>query len=160
MVENISNTRCCGVKMRCPYCLSDETKVVDKRDVEGQVRRRRECLKCLRRFSTRETFERVELRVVKRDGRRETFEHEKIKKGVLIACQRRPISSEKIDKMLNKIEEKLRLKGKEVSSKVIGGLVSNELRKIDKIAYIRFASVYKDFSEVSDFNKEIRGLNK
>lgn len=146
--------------MQCPYCLGKDTKVVDKRDIEGFVRRRRECLKCEKRFSTKEGLERAELRVIKKDGRREPFEYGKIKKGVLAACEKRPVSSNQIDKMLNIIEEKLRKKGKDVKSGIIGDLVSAELKKLDKVAYIRFASVYKDFAELDDFKKEIRELAK
>jgi len=145
--------------MRCPYCFGDDTKVLDKRDVEGFVRRRRECFKCKKRFSTHEKMERAELKVVKKDGRREGFDFEKIKKGVVTACEKRSISAERIDKMLNNVEEKLRKIGKEVGSGLIGDMVSKKLKKMDKVAYIRFASVYKDFTEISDFRKEIRGLS-
>lgn len=144
--------------MHCPYCLSRETKVVDKRDADGGTKRRRECLKCAKRFNTRELAEKHILRVIKKDGRREAFQYEKIKRGVQTACEKRPISSEAIDKMLTMVEEKLRKRGVEVSSKLIGDLVSRELKKIDKVAYIRFASVYKEFNEPSDFKKEIREL--
>ena len=144
--------------MRCPYCFHDETKVIDKRDAEGIIRRRRECLKCSNRFNTREGVERVEIRVIKKDGRTEEFDREKIKKGIQKACEKRPINDDKIEKMVIKIEERLRKKGKEVKTRYIGELVSNELKKTDKIAYVRFASVYKDFSELDDFKKEIKEL--
>lgn len=144
--------------MQCPFCYGNETKVVDKRNVDGLVRRRRECLKCEKRFSTQEKSERAELRVIKKDGRREPFDYNKIKKGVMSACEKRPVSAEKIDMMLNNIEEKLRRKGKEVRSVLIGDLVSKELKKLDKVAYIRFASVYKDFREIGDFKREIKEL--
>ena len=146
--------------MRCPYCLHGETKVIDKRDNEGLIKRRRGCLKCERRFNTLETPERVELKVIKKDGRREPFEHEKLKRGVMKAFEKRPISSEKIEKMLTNVEEKLTKRGKEIPTTFIGDVVSKELKKMDKVAYIRFASVYKDFGEVDDFKKEIRGLGK
>lgn len=144
--------------MQCPYCLHDETKVVDKRDSEGITRRRRGCLKCEKRFNTLESLERADLRVTKKDGRREPFDFEKLKRGVMRACEKRPIASENIEKMLNNVEQRLRKKGKEVKAEFIGDLVSKELRKIDKVAYIRFASVYKDFTEIDDFKKEIREL--
>lgn len=144
--------------MQCPYCLSLDTKVVDKRNAEGIIRRRRECLKCKKRFNTRETIEWAELRVIKKDGRREPFDYNKIKKGVMAACEKRPVSAENIEKMLGKIEEKLRKKGKEIKTSIIGDLVSTELKKLDKVAYIRFASVYKDFAELDDFKKEIKEL--
>ena len=137
-----------------------ETKVKDKREVEGLSRRRRECLRCGKRFTTKEMIERAELRVVKKDGKREAFDHNKLKAGVMKAFEKRPVSSEMIDKMLANIQEKLEKKGKEVKTTFIGDLVSKELKKLDKIAYIRFASVYKDFAEIDDFKKEIKELLK
>jgi len=148
------------VKMLCPYCLNAETKVIDKRDVDGKTKRRRECCKCKKRFNTRETIDTENIRVVKKDGKRESFDYEKIKRGVVKACEKRPVDSEKIDKMIMSVEEKLRRKGKEVESSLIGDLVAKELKKTDKVAYIRFASVYKDFTEVDDFKKEIKDLIK
>ncbi len=144
--------------MQCPFC-GNGTKVVDKRNVEGFVRRRRECLSCEKRFSTHEKIERPELRVIKKDGRQEAFNYEKIKRGIDIACQKRPIGVEKIEKMLANVEEKLRKRGREVRSALIGDLVSRELKRLDKVAYIRFASVYKDFRELDDFKKEIREVS-
>lgn len=150
----------CGVEviMHCPYCSHQETKVIDKRNVEGISKRRRECLKCEKRFNTQEIIERAELRVVKKDGRRETFDTNKLKIGIQKACEKRPISLDQIEKMLTRIEEKLRKKGKEVHSTFIGDLVSSELKKTDKVAYIRFASVYKDFTELDDFKLAIASL--
>ena len=145
--------------MLCPYCHGKETKVMDKRDNEGLTKRRRECLKCQKRFNTLETHERVDLRVIKKDGKREPFDFEKLKRGVMRACEKRPINTDKIDRMLNNMEQKFRQKGKEVKTTYIGDLVSRELRKIDKVAYIRFASVYKDFTEIGDFKKEIKELS-
>ncbi|MFH1270403.1 MAG: transcriptional regulator NrdR [Nanoarchaeota archaeon] len=147
------------LKMLCPYCLHRETKVIDKRDIEGLSKRRRECLKCSKRFNTQEVVERTGLRVVKKGGTREAFDYEKLKNGVMKACEKRPVSSEKIDKMLARTEYRLRRKGKEVKSTIIGDMVANELKKIDKVAYIRFASVYRDFTELGDFKKEIRELS-
>lgn len=144
--------------MLCPYCLHQETKVVDKRDNEGITRRRRECLKCEQRFSTLESIEKAEVRVIKKDGSRQSFDREKIKRGLLKACEKRPVSEEKIEKMLANIEEKIRKRGKEINTNQIGDLVSRELRKTDKVAYVRFASVYKDFTELDDFKKEIKEL--
>src|SRR3989344_6358368 len=144
--------------MLCPYCLHQESKVIDKRDAEGTTRRRRECLKCAQRFNTRENVERIELRVVKKSGQREDFDREKIKKGIMRACEKRPVSDDKIEKMIMRIEEKLRKKGKEAKTSFIGELVSKELKKTDKVAYIRFASVYKDFSDIDDFKKELKEL--
>lgn len=146
--------------MLCPYCLNSETKVIDKRDNESLTKRRRECLKCSKRFNTLEAVERPELRVVKKDGRRENFDYEKLKGGIMRACEKRPISSEKIDKMLGRIEDRLYRKGKEIPSALIGDVVSSELKRVDKVAYIRFASVYRDFTELDDFKKEIKVLIK
>ena len=144
--------------MLCPYCLHNETKVVDKRDIEGLSKRRRECLKCNKRFGTREIVDRPEIRVLKKDGRREEFDIDKIKKGIIRACEKRPISTERIEKMVMNIEQRARKKGNELKSNFIGDLVSAELKKVDKVAYVRFASVYKDFTELDDFKNEIRGL--
>ena len=146
--------------MQCPYCTNEDTKVVDKRDVGNLTRRRRECLKCSKRFNTLEEVEGVRLRVIKKDESREDFDREKIKRGIVRACEKRPVSTEKIEKMLTIIEEKLRKQGKEVRTALIGDLVSKELKKTDKIAYIRFASVYRDFTDLSDFKKEIKELVK
>lgn len=144
--------------MLCPYCLNTDSKVIDKRDIGGNIRRRRECLKCEKRFNTREHVEHVDLQVIKKDGTREDYSREKIQRGILRACEKRPVNTETIEKMVIKIEERLRRKGKEVTSSFIGEQVSKELKKIDKVAYIRFASVYKDFSEIDDFKKEIKEL--
>jgi transcriptional repressor NrdR len=162
VVKKRKNTISCGDKtnMLCPYCLHGETKVIDKRDIENLTKRRRECLKCAKRFNTQEVVERIDMRVIKKDGRREAFDYGKLKGGVMKACEKRPISSEKIDKMLTKVEEKLRRKGKEISSTAIGDMVAGELKKLDKVAYIRFASVYRDFTELDDFKKEIKELVK
>lgn len=146
--------------MLCPYCNNPETKVIDKRDTQGITKRRRECLKCKKRFNTREAIEQSTLRVIKKDGRREIFDREKLKRGILKACEKRPVEMEKIDSMINKIEERLRRKGKEISTREIGENVIKELKKVDKIAYIRFASVYHEFTDISDFKKEIKELAK
>ncbi len=146
--------------MLCPYCSHAETKVTDKRDGGGMTRRRRECLKCSRRFSTKESVEHDEIRVIKKNGQRELFDREKIKRGVMRACEKRPVSDDKIEMMINRVEGRIRMNGKEVKSMAVGELVSKELKKIDKVAYIRFASVYRDFADISDFKKEIRELIK
>jgi transcriptional repressor NrdR len=139
-------------------CLHSDTKVIDKRDVEGVTRRRRECLKCKKRFSTKEFVERAELRVVKKNGNREPFDYEKMKRGVMRAFEKRPVSDEQIDKMLTNVEDKLRKQGKEIPTTMIGDLLSKEIKKLDKVAYIRFASVYKEFAELDDFKREIKVL--
>lgn len=146
--------------MICPYCSHSETKVTDKRDTGTLTRRRRECLKCEKRFSTHEKVEWSEIKVVKKNGQREAFDRDKIINGIKKASEKRPISEEMIEKMVSMVEEKIRKKGREVKSTFIGELVSKELKKVDKVAYIRFASVYRDFADVSDFKNEIRGLLK
>lgn len=142
--------------MRCPYC-SGNTRVLDKRDTEEITRRRRECLKCKKRFTTYEKIE-TKLRVIKKDQRREAFDREKLLLGVMKACEKRPVSQELIEKTVAEIEAKIRGYGPEVPSKVIGELVMKKLKKIDKIAYIRFASVYRQFQDVGDFRKTIKEL--
>lgn len=144
--------------MQCPYCFHDETKVTDKRDVDKITRRRRECLKCEKRFTTHEKIELSAIKVIKKNGQREEFNRDKVRIGIERACEKRAISSEAIEKMIDKIEERVRKAGKEVNSGVIGELVMRELKKTDKVAYIRFASVYRDFADLGDFKKEIRGL--
>ncbi len=142
------------IKMRCPYCGNVETKVTDKRDSEedGITRRRRECLKCERRFTTYERPE-IEIIVIKKDSRREDYSRIKLMTGILRACEKRPVPREEIEKAVNDIEEKLRKKGNEVDSKMIGELVMSKLKKLDKVAYIRFASVYREFKDISDFKE-------
>ena len=141
--------------MKCIYC-SSETKVTDKRESPEGTRRRRECLKCKKRFTTYEKPEKKDIIIVKKDGRRERFSQEKLKNGIMKACEKRPVSVEKIDKLVNEIEEKLLLRRKEVKSENMGKIVMQKLKKLDKIAYIRFASVYRDFKDVSDFKKVMK----
>lgn len=143
--------------MKCPYCSHPETKVTDKRDSEETTRRRRECLKCERRFTTYERPE-IEISVIKKDGRREAYNRDKIKSGIVKACEKRPVSVDKIEDTINDIEEKLRKKGQEVESKYVGELIMRALKKLDKVAYIRFASVYRDFQDMEDFEKEIKEI--
>jgi transcriptional repressor NrdR len=143
--------------MNCIYCGNPETKVTNKRKAGEAIRRRRECLKCARRFTTYETPT-LEITVIKRDGTREPFNPDKLKRGITIACQKRPIPTEKIEKMIQEIEETLRKRGAEVKSSFIGETIMKKLEKLDKVAYVRFASVYKDFKDVSDFKKELKGL--
>lgn len=149
--------------MRCPFCTNDDTKVLDSRDTEdNRTRRRRECEKCQKRFTTYESIEAPELIVVKKDGRREPFSEEKLHKGITIACQKRDISVEKINQVVSAVmlELKEQANGGEVTSKVIGEKVMEKLKEVDKIAYIRFASVYKEFSQVKSFEKEVEQLKK
>ena len=144
--------------MQCPFCSHSETKVNDKRDVDFITRRRRECLKCEKRFSTHERIEWSGLTVLKKNGERQAFDRLKILTGIQKACEKRPVSDEVIEQMVNRIEDKLRKKGNSVKSSFIGEYVSQELKKTDKVAYIRFASVYRDFADISDFKNEIKGL--
>ena len=144
--------------MLCPYCQNPETKVIDKRDSHEITKRRRECLKCAKRFNTREAVEHAVVRVIKKDGRRENFDREKLKRGILKACEKRPVGIDKIEIMVNRIEDKLRKQGKEATTRLIGENVARELKKLDKVAYIRFASVYHEFTDIADFKKELREL--
>jgi len=141
--------------MKCIFCEA-ETRVTDKRESPDGTRRRRECQKCKRRFTTYEKPEKKDVIIVKKDGRRERFSKEKLKNGLMRACEKRPVSIDKIDRVVDYVEEKLLIRGKEVKSEMIGKLVMNKLKKIDKVAYIRFASVYKDFKDVRDFKKVIK----
>ncbi len=145
--------------MLCPYCNNSDTKVTDKRDNLMQIRRRRECLKCSKRFTTYEHIE-LEVKVIKKDGRREKFDGYKLLKGIEKAFEKRSQSSDEIDKITGDIEAKINrlAKGKEIKSSRIGQLVMNKLKKIDKVAYIRYASVYREFADIDDFKNEIKGL--
>ncbi len=145
--------------MDCPYCSHTKSKVTDKRSSPSGIRRRRECLnsKCKKRFTTYERIERGDLYVIKKDGRREKFNRDKLETGIQKAFEKRPVSHEKINKMINEIEEQIRKRGKkEIKSSLIGDLVSKKMKKIDKVAYIRFASVYRDFEDIKDFKEAIR----
>lgn len=145
--------------MDCPYCSNTTLKVTDKRGSPEGIRRRRECLKCKKRFTTYEKVVENNLYIIKKDKRREKFDREKLKKGIDKAFEKRSVSKEKIDKMINDIEERLRKKGeKEIKSSVIGELVMKKIKKLDNVAHIRFASVYRDFQDVKDFKREMKGL--
>jgi transcriptional repressor NrdR len=145
--------------MKCPYCGSEETEVVETRDGEGATRRRRECKKCEKRFTTYERVENVDLIVIKKDGRRERFDRDKLKRGIVRAVEKRPVSTELVDSILFEIEQEMRCKdGTEVSSRTVGNAVLRKLKKIDKVAYMRFASVYLDFESLGDFEKLIEKL--
>jgi len=148
--------------MECPYCQHHATKVTDSRDTGVlSIRRRRECLKCKKRFTTYEHIEMRPIYVIKKDGRREKFEREKIKHGIMKALEKRPVSPEKTDQIIERIEEKIRRTGKEeISSKQIGEYVMEQLKKTDHVAYIRFASVYRSFADINSFEDEIKKLTK
>ena len=149
--------------MRCPYCGAVETEVVETRDSEDleTIRRRRACLKCEKRFTTYERVENVNLIVIKKDGKREQFDRDKLKGGILKACEKTKVSLDKIEKIVTEVERELRSgESVEVESKKIGQMVAGKLKKIDKVAYIRFSSVFKRFVDVEDFEKEVRKLIK
>ncbi len=149
--------------MKCPYCLHFKTKVLDKRDMPDidTIRRRRECLKCGKRFTTYERIEMTGFSVVKKDGSRESFDRDKLAMGLLKACEKRPIPREHIEKLVNEIEAELRhYEEREVASEVVGKLAMDGLKALDKVAYIRFASVYRDFTDLHSFEKELKSLKK
>ena len=149
--------------MKCPYCNNEETQVIDTRDTENleATRRRRECLKCNKRVTTYERVEETEIAVVKKDGKRERFERQKVINGILKACEKRDISLEKIEKLVDDVESDLRKRDSvEVESKVIGELIMKKLKSLDKIAYIRFASVYREFEDLERFEEELEKLQK
>jgi transcriptional repressor NrdR len=149
--------------MKCPYCLSEKSRVVDKRDIPemDSIRRRRECLKCGKRYTSYERIELTGLSVLKKDGSRESFDRDKLLSGILKACEKRPIPREQVEQLVSGVEGDLRNYGeKEVPSTQIGKLVMERLRDLDKVAYIRFASVYREFTDLSSFEKELRKLRK
>ena len=143
--------------MKCPYCATLESKVVDSRDTEeGSVRRRRECEKCAKRFTTYEKVENIKLSVIKKDGRVEEYAREKLKKGMMLAIEKRPVTEEQIESVIDDIESKLlNRKTTEVSSANIGQMALTRLKKLDKVAYLRYASVFLEFQGLEDFKKEI-----
>lgn len=145
--------------MRCPFCGCKEDKVVDSRATqeESAVRRRRECLKCGKRFTTYEYVEEVSLMVRKKDGRREAFDRKKILSGIMKACEKRPISMEKMEEIVVQVERAIQKKSdREVPSSRIGELVMEKLKVLDDVAYVRFASVYRQFKDVGQFMEELR----
>lgn len=146
--------------MICPSCKDPDTRVLDSRDSnEGRVvRRRRECAKCVRRFTTFERIETTNLIVIKKDGSREAYNREKLERGIWRSCEKRPVRQEQIDKMLNELEEQWGGLGKEIESQTIGEGVMEHLRKIDEVAYIRFASVYRQFKDLESFKQELAKL--
>lgn len=149
--------------MRCPFCDSFSHKVLDKRKSQGgnSIRRRRECLDCQKRFTTYERIETGNIMVVKKDCVRESFNREKILNGIRKATEKRPVSADEIDAIVDSIETTIRKKyDKEVDSRTIGKLIMDKLKQADKVAYIRFASVYKDFRDVESFEQEIKKLKK
>jgi transcriptional repressor NrdR len=147
--------------MRCPFCQNSENKVIDSREShEGAViRRRRECLDCRRRFTTYERVEELSPLIVKKDGRREAFDREKVLAGLKKACEKRPVSTDELEGVVSEIERKLQGMGeKEVPSSFIGEEVMGRLQKLDEVAYVRFASVYRSFRDISEFMHELKEL--
>lgn len=145
--------------MNCPYCQYKDSKVIDSRAINEGVRRRRQCLHCGSRFTTYERLQANSFLVVKKDGRREEFSRDKLTAGIRKACTKRPIADGDIEQLVDRIEEELHQLGRiEVPSATIGGLVMGHLRELDRIAYIRFASVYREFADVESFKQEIDAL--
>ena len=143
--------------MRCPWCGHPEDKVVDSQSADqgGSIRRRRQCLNCGRRFTTFERVEEVGLSVVKRDGAKEPFDRAKVVAGVMKAIKNRPVSDEQVQHLVERVEAKLRRKGPVITTQEVGLEVLALLRRLDDVAYLRFASVYKDFQELTDFEREV-----
>jgi len=149
--------------MRCPFCEEPDTKVIDSRPTEDghAIRRRRECPKCDKRFTTYEKIEEMFFMVVKNDGRRETFDRNKILNGIMRACEKRPVSMAQMESVVDDIERTLNnMMEKEIPSTVIGEVVMEKLKALDEVAYVRFASVYRDFKDVSTFVAEVEHLLK
>jgi transcriptional repressor NrdR len=147
--------------MKCPFCANTENKVIDSRiSKDGKaIRRRRECLSCNKRFTTYEFVEDILPMVVKKDGRREPFDRIKIRNGVIKACEKRPISIDAMDKIVENVEQACQeFQGEEIPSTVVGEKVMNELKALDGVAYVRFASVYRQFRDVGEFISELKDL--
>jgi len=147
--------------MYCPFCSANDTKVIDSRLVSDghQVRRRRECLACHERYTTFESAELVMPRIIKRDGSREPFNEDKMRSGLLRALEKRPVSTEEMELSINKLKSQLRATGeREVSSEMLGTIIMKQLKGLDKVAYIRFASVYRSFEDIKEFGEEIARL--
>lgn len=147
--------------MKCPYCSFEESKVIDSRSADDgeRIRRRRECLRCGKRFTTHEVIETVPIIVVKRDKSREVFDRNKLMGGILRACEKRPVSIEQIENMVNDIEAQLQSSlDREITSKQIGELAMDQLKNIDEVSYVRFASVYRQFKDINTFMDELNKL--
>lgn len=145
--------------MRCPYCQHPDSKVIDSRDTDTGIRRRRECLRCQSRFTTYERPEAQTLYIIKKDDRREEFDPRKLMAGVRMATAKRPLPTGAVDRLVNEVEEELRKMGRsEVHSSLVGELVMDRLRTLDHIAYVRFASVYRDFADLESLRKEVETL--
>lgn len=148
--------------MRCPRCGADNDKVIDTRTVENNavIRRRRECLECANRFTTVERYEGIQASVIKKDGTRQAFSREKIMSGLIAACSKRPVSNEDLINLVNEVEQKLQsCRNLEIHTDTIGEMLMDGLKKLDKVAYVRFASVYRDFRDVETFAQEISKIS-
>jgi transcriptional repressor NrdR len=146
-------------KMHCPFCGHTKSKVTNKRESPEGIRRRRECLKCERRYTTYEKVAETDIYVVKKDKSREKFDIEKVKRGLDKAFEKRPVSKDKLEKLSRDIEENIRRKGKkEIGSQKIGEMMMKKIKKLDKIAYVRFASVYREFEDLEELKKELKEL--
>ncbi|MGA2811406.1 MAG: transcriptional regulator NrdR [Candidatus Acidiferrum sp.] len=149
--------------MRCPFCANIDDKVIDSREgrTGDTIRRRRECLKCARRFTTYERIDEIPYMVIKKDGRRERFERQKILQGLLKACEKRPVATPKLEAIVDEIEGVVQeATERELTTTEIGELIMRGLKKLDKVAYVRFASVYMDFKDVQEFMSELKNLLK
>lgn len=149
--------------MKCPYCNEDDTKVIDSRpaDDNNSIRRRRQCERCGKRFTTYEKLETMPLMVIKKDNSREVYDRSKIEAGILHSCHKRPVSTQQIDAMIDEIENQIfNLEEKEVETSIIGELVMKKLQEVDEVAYVRFASVYREFKDVNTFMEELGKLLK
>ena len=149
--------------MKCPYCGSRDTEVVETRDSEDleTIRRRRECVTCGKRFTTYERIENINLIVIKKDGKREQFDRDKLKRGIIRSCEKTKVSVDDIDRIVTETERELRgADSVEVESKKIGQMIATKLKTMDKVAYIRFSSVFRRFVDVEDFEKEVKKLIK
>ena len=147
--------------MKCPYCNAQDTKVIDSRpaDDNSSIRRRRQCEKCGKRFTTYEKLETMPLMVIKKDRSRETYERSKIESGIIHSCHKRPVSTQQINAMIDEIENQIfNMEEKEVETTVIGELVMRKLKQLDEVAYVRFASVYREFKDVNTFMEELGKL--
>lgn len=147
--------------MKCPFCAHENTKVIDSRpaDDNNSIRRRRECEKCGKRFTTYEKIESIPLVVIKKDNNRETYDRSKIEKGILQSCHKRPVSVDQIERTVDNIENRIfNMELKEIESSVIGEIVMEELMNLEEVAYVRFASVYREFKDVNTFMNEIKKI--
>ncbi len=147
--------------MKCPYCSFEESKVIDSRSADDgeRIRRRRECLKCGKRFTTHEVIETVPIIVVKRDKSREVFDRNKLTAGILRACEKRPVSLTQIEEMVDRIEAKIQsMLDREITTRQIGELAMEELKTVDEVSYVRFASVYRQFKDINTFLDELNKL--